>query len=342
MPLNSFFLKIIQILFFSLILVSCTTHKLNQKKSDLHKYYIADCKIYNAEFEVVRVLIGTGYCIPLKDGGWLTKDKSKLMRFKSDGTLLWQYKGRFHHQLLVDQEGNYIAVTESITKIGQLRYQFDTIYKFSDAGLVLESFSMFKSLPFMSMFNSKNISYTGWAIQNSDLNESDIMISRINSAHEVPVKLKEKYGEYVFHDANMGACFSLTKKLKLTGWFVNTNAQGWAFSHDCQILEDESILYYANPAFNVIPKKSFKIIKASTNHLFEFPDQAEDFYFAPFRGGVEYVGKNFLFSASNEESTIIGLIDENKNWLKKKIINYEFQDIKVIKINNYLELNLLN
>ena len=138
-----------------------------------------------------------------------------------------------------------------------------------------------------------------------------------------------------------GEPFALTREFKLSLSPVWNNKD--PLTHDFQILEDGSTLYFKNGTQGKLDG-SYQVLHYDKNHLlmFQFPKKKEDFMANAYSGGVEKIGDNYLIGFPSESRAVILLVTSKGQILKQATSQIGIQDVHRIPWNNFLELNERN
>lgn len=329
---------------FFVSLNSGCSHKplISNLRSDI---YIARCVVLNSEFEVVRRLSSGWVCIPRSDGGWLSSDSESLTSFSSDGTVEWQKRGHYHHQMRIYNDKILFVLSSEVKDIKGAPTKFDIVQKLDlKTGQLLASFSMYEALFESKILQEPHfVSFVRDASFKSSRFFSNAKLERthLNSIHVSSDKV-------VVNDLSGGA-FVLDHSLS----FIRTVSEGssrgphkYRFVHDLQILSDGSILFFNNlyTRSSGGVRSSFKVHhNLGTQVLFGFPSEEKDFQSVSCCGGVEKLGELYLVGFPVDvkvgEKSLVGLVSSQGHWVVKKELPFRIQDVKRIPYPDYLNLN---
>jgi hypothetical protein len=306
--------------------------------------YFAGCRILGADFQVLRTLSSSWLCYPLQDGGWIESDNHKILqRRDSYGSVLWEIKGYFHHQLNV-VENKYVFALKLVGK--QWKNQtmaFDEVVKVDIRnGRIVSVFSMFDHL-------SRDPKKFG-RIDRQPLVENHHLYRELFQTNLELLHLNsvQPFGsEIVVGDRELNS-FILNRNLQFKKFvdFPDAFSKSKVLSlHDLQKLNPDHFIVFKN--FFDQPdteKTTFKIYEFKKGKVtFEFPLNSKDYVEADYSGGVQKTDQGYLVAfplgQHPSERSLIGWISLDGQWKKKSIVNFRLQDVKIIPHTDFLNRN---
>jgi hypothetical protein len=334
-----------QAVLFNLLLnlVGCVSVTAPKDEISNQTIYITRCTILNSKFEEVRKLSAGWFCVPKSDGGWISSDHYALTSYNPDGSIQWQKKGFFHHQLGQLNEDVIFALSSEVKSIGRQLMKFDIVYKLnSNNGDLISAFSIYDALYVSKILDNSDFAKGPRRTGNSSALFGHVKLekSHLNSIHF-------HQDTVVINDINRGAIV-LDHDLKfiktIDADVINSDKNQRAV-HDFQILQDGSYLFFKNS--NVDSDQSnldtYKIFQIKdTEVIFSFPRQKADYLSVSCCGGVEKVANLYLVGFPvAPEGSVVGLISKNGHWVIKRLLPFRIQDIKRVQFQDYLTLNQL-
>lgn len=318
---------------------SCVTTKVQtsagvQTKSlSNNEIYLTRCSILDSDFQVLRNL-GSGFlCLTIENGDWIEINLRGMRYWSTNSEILWQKKGMFHHQIKQLDKNSIIVLSAQIEVVDGERVKFDKVMKIDlRTGKTLAQFSVYEEL-----YITKILRGTEFDRPPSPLGAARIFYrnAKFENTHVNSIHF---YKELLIINQAFGQPFALTQELKLspTSIWRNRNEQ----THDLQILEDGSTLYFKNPGPDD-SVKTFRIVHFDRNHqlIFEFPKNPADAIPNEYAGGVEKIGSNYLIGIPFKGKSIVELVTDKGIILKKTELPVEIQDVRRIQGNDFLKNN---
>ncbi len=316
------------------------------EKLDPQLNYMANCRIYDSNFNLVKIVSSDWLCLPLADGGWISSDnKQHISRRDAEGQLIWSKKGFYHHQLSQINNAFVLTLLSEKKVVKKQNIVFDRIQKISISdGSLVNEFSIFDGL-----YKSKILARTPLD-KKPAINTPNLLFfdTDLENSHFNSIMYKDRR---IYVNELQLVSFVLDENLKFIEFIEFPDLlfkTEFKDSHDLQSLGNDTFLLFKN--FNLDPitkSKTFKIFEFKKNKvIFEFPINSTDFVRADFSGGVEKNKDGYLVGfplASGENSdSLVGLISNDGHWIVKKTIPFRIQDIKRIPYENYLKLNKIN
>jgi hypothetical protein len=323
---------------------SCATKSLkSQLGLSFSPSILAGCIIYGEDFKVQKVL-GRGHiCLPQKDGSWIVVYHTHVQKMNADGRPLWRVDGYFHHQALVDAQNNILLLgSENKTYKKQL-VRFDLIIKMSQQGEELARYS------FNNHFKDVNN-------HSNSLIQKDLVVLPQEVQNFLSVKkeathvnsIQEVKSGYLINDLWLGACLLIDrdlKKIMKSYKIAQTSYQqsGEINVHDCQLLENDKLLYFSN--INTINgKKTFSVYEqqgAEATHI--YPKEPELFLETKVCGGAQRIGRGYLVTAVDTDyNATFDVVDSAGKNLKRVKVYYHHQDAKVVDLTEFFRNTTAN
>ncbi|MGZ3691178.1 MAG: hypothetical protein ACXVAX_06730 [Pseudobdellovibrio sp.] len=347
-------MKILILFFFFMSLNSCRFGKSElQYKLGLSysPSFLVGCEIYDADFNLLKTLPGGAFCLPLEDGSWLASDSNRIALYSDTGKIMWQEPGFFHHNFILDSEGNFIVLGSDFKKINKLSVRADVVKKISRSGRTLAEFNVFDHLDdFENIKNPKLYkSFFPATIFKSSSFDYDLELSHINSVQDVN-------HQYLIGDPYVGACFILDQNLKLTPVKYDLDATVYPdeflkppfrkpspfLAHTCRLNDKNELVYYSN-RYSFEGHNSFAVIKKTKDKTeVLFPKRKDDIIAADWGGGVQLVGESgdhMVVTTLSRLDIYIDVVDHDghtifRKKIKKPLIEAELKDLSGFLKNN--------
>ncbi len=307
-------------------------------------FFNAGCRILDKDFNLVRTLSNDWLCLPLPDGGWISSNnRSKITRFGPSGELIWLKTGYFHHQLHLYKEKFVLALELVKQKTNDQLVLYDRIVKFDlENGDLASEFQVFNYL-------QENKNEAQWLDRKPFLVEDPTLTEIFGTNYEkLHLNSIQSFGNKIIVNDKFATSFLLDSNLNFLSRinfpdvFHQTRNKT---IHDLQMIKDTTFLVFKN-FFDIknSTRTTFKIYEFKNEKIiFEFPLKDEDFVQSDYSGGVEKIQGGYLVGFPMEETpskkSLVGLISNDGKWVKKVIVNFRFQDIKIIRYPEYMSMN---
>lgn len=342
-------------LFISLfLLTSCFDNKHDYKeKFNLSPdyYLIAGCSIYDQDFKLIKTLSSAStYCLALEDGTWLANGEGNVTYYSNTGTIIWKKYGNYHHYAIIDSEQNFLVMGSEFKKNNNLTIRLDTIEKISKTGLILNTFKLSENIDQLDKMKNTSV-YKNYypffllpILPASPIIASfDLELSHFNSIYET------KAG-FLINDPYLGICFFIDKNLKLTGKKFDINKIKYNFpllskkykkydpfiSHDCQLLEDNSIIYYSS-SYKLNDKRSFAVFKSNGDQFdVIYPHDASQVLVAGVGGSVQLINNHLVVLIMDTFHSYVDIVDPSGITQKRVKLNSFALEAKFINLKKFL------
>lgn len=326
------------------MLSSCATKSLeSQLGLSFSPSVLAGCIIYDENFKVQKVL-GRGHiCLPQKDGSWIVVYHTHVQKMSPEGRPLWRVDGYFHHQALIDAENNILLLGSENKPYKKQTIRFDIIIKMSQQGEELARYSFSTHFKDVSQHSNNLIQRDLVVLPQEVQNFLSVKkeATHVNSIQEVN-------GGYLVNDLWLGSCLLIDRDLKkiLKSYKIaQTSYQqsGEINVHDCQLLENEKLLYFSN--INTINgKKTFSVYEqqgSEATHI--YPKQSDFFLETKVCGGVQRVGRGYLVTAVDTDyNTTFDVVDSAGKNIRRTKVYYHHQDARVVDLTEFFKNTTAN
>jgi uncharacterized membrane protein len=293
---------------------------------------MAGCKVFDSNFNVVRVLASVRICLATPDGGFISANynkKQNITRVGPDGSIIWQTEGYYHHQIKQLNSNYIIALYSEIKKINSDLVKFDGVRKINyTTGKIEKEFSLYKTFYITKTKNEWINDYyaTSAFYRISFIDEFHYEYSHLNAIsvqkNMITVSSSGSLTFKVDFDLNFISFISTNEYIPLLNAKNEPISSELLLKHDFHYLADDSILFFKNSNTSGKEKNlTYKIFEFKPDgRVFEFPKNEADFELSPHSGGVEKIGSNYLlgFPVADGQNSVVGLVSGDGHWLIKK------------------------
>lgn len=363
-------LRKILLIFICLTSSNCTSRLISKRINTIDvglqnnsPLYLLGCSVLDRHFNFLRQLPGDGICLPFADGSWVSSDGQKLVSWAHDGEVVWTLPGHFHHQIRTDDEGNILLLGSDIVLFKQYKIRMDTIEIHDRSGNLLFSWHLKDHLNEIQKFSHlpKSASLF-WGHPDYPADKSvTFEFSHINSISAIPKESRAKLNGaiYLIYDPILNISLGLDRKLENVVWGAPLPDGGRPdpLKHDVQFTKNVELLYFDNYGFSTNVLHSNKIAPTANDStdacesyavflrsiegtvIFQFPKNTQECLPTYSKGSVEIIDDTFLINVPSGKNSFVGLLDRAGNWIQRKSVDAEYQEIKLLPYQDFLEKN---